>query len=337
MKMIKTAIAALAVTCVASLPAYAKDFNLKFQSSDSSGNPTFVLEKEWAERVSAASDGRLSIEMLPVDAVVKYNETHDAVGAGILGGHITATAYISGKDPAFALIGNTVGAWGSPYEMLRYVNYGGGKELMNELLNPYGIQFLGATSNGLEAFISKKPLDGVDDLKGLKLRAPEGLVQKVFAAAGASPVNLPGSEVFTALDKGVIDAADYTVFSANHSAGMHDVARHPVYPGFHSMPLIEVSMNKKTWDSLPGDLKALLAMSVNDLAMDMTSQMFMKDLEAVAVAAEAGIQIHDWSQSERARFRTIARDQWSKIASSSANAQKVFNSLTGYMKSQGLL
>lgn len=337
MKFLGKLMIASAITCFAALPAMAQTFTLKMQSSDPAGNPTFVIEQEWAEKVTAASGGRLKVEMLPVDSVVKYNETHDAVGAGILGGHITATGYISGKDPAFALIGNTVGAWSSPYEMLRYVNYGGGKELMNELLNPYGLHFIGATSGGLEAFVSKVPLNGVADLKGLKMRAPEGLVQKVFAAAGAAPVNLPGSEVFTSLDKQVIDAADYTVFSANHAAGMHDVAKHPVYPGFHSMPLVEVSVNKAMWDKMPKDLQNILEMSVNHLALDMTSQLFMKDLEAVADARAKGITIHDWSQDERAKFRAIAQAQWKAIASKGANAQKVFDSLTSYMTSQGLL
>lgn len=337
MKSLSTVIMATATFCALAAPIFAQEFNLKFQSSDPAGNPTFAIEQAWAERVSAASAGRLVIEMLPVDAVVKYNETHDAVGMGILDGHITATGYFSGKDPAFALIGNTVGAWGSPYEMLRYLNYGGGDELMNELLNPYGIQFIGATSSGLEAFVSSVPLDGVDDLQGLKLRAPEGLVQEIFAAAGAAPVNLPASEVFTSLDKGVIDAADYTVFSANHAAGLHDVAAHPVYPGFHSMPLIEVSITKATWDTIPADLQVLLEMSVNDLALDMTSRSFMNDLEAVAAATAAGIEIHDWSQEERARFRAIAQAQWRIIATRSDNAKRVFDSLSAYMTSQGLL
>lgn len=337
MKSLRVKVLTTIAAAVTAMSVSAAEYNLKFQSSDPAGNPTFKIEQEWAEKLSAATNGRVNIEMMPVNSVVKYNETHDAVGAGILGGHITATAYISGKDPAFALIGNTVGAWGSPYEMLRYVNYGGGKELMNELLNPYGVEFIGATSGGLEAFVSAKPLNGVADLKGLKMRAPEGLVQKVFAAAGAAPVNLPGSEVFTSLDKKVIDAADYTVFSANHAAGMHDIAPHPVYPGFHSMPLVEVSINKATWDGMPADLKEIIEMSVNHLALDMTSQLFMKDLEAVADAQAKGITIHNWSADERAKFRAIARDQWVEIAGQGANAQKVFESLTSYMKSQGLL
>jgi len=337
MTMFRSGLMAAAVLCMATLPVFAVDHTFKFQSSDPAGNPTYALEQQWAERLAAASGGRIAVKMLPVDAVVQYNETHDAVAAGILDGHITATSYIAGKDPAFALLGNTVGAWGSPYEMLRYINYGGGKRLMNELLNPYGLQFIGATSNGLEAFVSKVPLKGVDDLKGLKLRAPEGLVQEVFAAAGSAPVNLPSSEVFTSLDKGVIDAADYSVFSANQAAGLNTVARHPVYPGFHSLPLIEISMNKAKWDALPADLKALITMSVNDLALDMTSQMFMQDLAKVAEARAAGIEIHDWSQEERARFRAIAQKRWADIAARGPNAKKAYDSLTGYLTSQGLL
>lgn len=151
------------------------------------------------------------------------------------------------------------------------------------------------------------PVGSVADLKGLKLRAPEGLVQSVFAAAGASPVNLPGSEVYTGLSKGVIDAADYTVFSTNHSAGLHEVAQHPVYPGFHSLPLLEVVMDLDEWKA------------VNEARED------------------PSITIHDWSAEERKKFRAIAREQWKIYAEQSPNAQKVYESVSGFLESQGLL
>ncbi|NRA56092.1 MAG: TRAP transporter substrate-binding protein DctP, partial [Gammaproteobacteria bacterium] len=191
----------------------AAEFNLKFQSSDNAGNANYVLMQDWANSIDKLTAGVVSVEMLPAGSIVKHTETLESVGSGILDGHITATGYFSGKDPAFGLLGNTVGAWGDPAEMMDFINNGGGRELYEELLSPYGVQFLGATATGLEAFVSKVPLNGVADLKGLKLRAPEGLVQAVFAAAGATPVNLPGSDVYTSLDKGLIDAADYTVFS----------------------------------------------------------------------------------------------------------------------------
>ncbi|MEP3257030.1 MAG: TRAP transporter substrate-binding protein DctP, partial [Roseibium sp.] len=248
-KFSKIALATVAIGAIAS-SALAADFEFRFQSSDPAGNPNFQLQQGWAESVSDKTGGRVAIELLPVESIVAHNETQDAIVAGILDGHITDTSYFSGKDPAFGLVANPVGAWSSPDEMFAFMDNGGGKELMNELLEPYGLHFIGATTPGLEAFVSKVQLNGVDDLKGLKMRAPEGLVQQVFAAAGAAPVNLPGSEVFTALDKGVIDAADYTVFSTNHAQGMHGVAPFPVYPGFHSMSLVEISMSKAKWDAL---------------------------------------------------------------------------------------
>lgn len=335
--MKKAALAAIVVTGFAT-QALAQDFALKFQSSDPAGNPNYILEQEWAARVSAASGGRLAIEVLPVGSIVEYNETQDAVAAGILDGHLTDPSYFTGKDPAFGLIANPVGAWSDPTEMLRFMKYGGGTEVMRDLQDDYGLYFIGASSAGLEAFVSKVPLDGVDDLKGLKLRAPEGLVQEVFAAAGAAPVNLPGSEVFTSLDKGVIDAADYTVFSTNQAQGLHDVAKHPVYPGFHSLPMIEVSMNLEKWNSLPDDLKALMEMAVDDLAYSMVNSLILRDQAAVSEArANPEITVHDWSQEERAKFRSIAVAQWAKVAERSENAKKVYDTLAAYLEKQGLL
>lgn len=316
----------------------AQDYVLKFQSSDPAGNANFILQQEWVEMVSEKSGGVVSIELLPVGSIVSHTETQDAVAAGILDGHVTDTSYFSGKEPAFGLIANPVGAWSAPEQMFDFMNNGGGKELMNELLQPYGLHFIGATTPGLEAFLSKKPLNGVDDLKGLKLRAPEGMVQKVFAAAGAAPVNLPGSEVFTSLDKGVIDAADYTVFSTNQAQGMHDVATHPVYPGFHSMPLVEISINKGIWDSMPADVQEALEQSVVEFAVMQTATLAERDEEAVAEAKASGtVTVHDWSDEERAKFRAIAVTEWEKAAGASAASQQVYDTLVGYLTDQGLL
>ncbi|TMV08462.1 TRAP transporter substrate-binding protein [Ruegeria sediminis] len=338
MKWLKAGLAAGALTAVLSPGATAQEFSFKFQSSDPAGNPNFELQQGWTEAVAEKSGGRIAIELLPVESIVAHNETQDAIAAGILDGHITDTSYFSGKDPAFGLIANPVGAWSDPQEMFDFMTTGGGKELMNELVEPYGLHFIGATTPGLEAFLSKVPLEGVDDLQGLKMRAPEGLVQQVFAAAGAAPVNLPGSEVFTSLDKGVIDAADYTVFSTNHQQGMHDVAPHPVYPGFHSMPLVEISMNKGKWDALPDDLKAVMEETVAEFAQTQVAALAERDMKAVEEAQASGtITVHDWPAEERAKFREIATGEWAKVAERSDNAQKVYDALTTYLKENGLM
>ncbi len=329
--------AAATATLVAS-GALAQEHSFKFQSSDTGGNPNFIRQQGWAESVTELTDGRIEIDLMPVETIVAHNETLDAIAAGILDGHVTDTSYFAGKDPAFSLIANPVGAWSDPQEMFDFMEEGGGNELMNELVEPYGLHFIGATTPGLEAFVSKVPLEGVDDLKGLKVRAPEGLVQRVFAAAGAAPVNLPSSEIFTSLDKGVIDAADFTVFSTNQAQGVNDIAPHPVYPGFHSMPLVEVSLNKAKWDALPDDLKEILTESVRTYRDEQIGIVKEADEAAVAEAEASGtITIHDWSAEERAKFRAIATGEWEKVAQQSENAQKVYDTLTAYLAERGLL
>ncbi|ANQ29435.1 C4-dicarboxylate ABC transporter substrate-binding protein [Vibrio natriegens] len=338
MNIIQKSLTSAISLALLSTSAFAADFNFKFQSSDPSGDKNFQVQKEWTERVEQMSGGRIEIDLLPVGAVVKHTETLGAIKMGVIDGHITATGYFTGQDPAFGLIGNMVGAWSDTRQLLQYINYGGGYELMTELYAPYGVKYIGGSTTGVESFVSKVPLHGVDDLKGLKLRAPEGLVQQVFAAAGATPVNLPGSEVFTGLSKGVIDAADYTVFSTNHQAGMNDIATHPVQPGFHSLPTIDISMSQKKWDKLPADLQEIMTVSVRDFAEDITTQLRIADQKAVKEAeANPNITIHDWSEEERKKFRLIAMGEWEKYAELSPNAKKVYDSITTYLKDSGLL
>ncbi len=338
MKAMTRTLIAAAVTGLVSMSAMAADFKLKIQSSDPSGDRNFQIQQNWADRVEKMSGGRIDIDLLPVGAVVKHTETLSAIKMGILDGHVTATEFFSGQDPAFGLLGNMVGAWSDTTQLLQYMNYGGGNELLTELYKPYGVHFIGASTTGVESLVSKKPLDGVADLKGLKLRAPEGLVQQVFAAAGATPVNLPGSEVFTGLSKGVIDAADYTVFSTNQKAGMNDIAVHPVQPGFHSLPLIDISISQKKWDKMPADLQQILETSVRDFSYDITTQLKIADQAAVKEAsANPKITIHNWSDEERKKFCEIARSQWKVFAERSPNAQKVYDSVTQFLENNDLL
>ncbi len=322
----------------ANIAQASESFKLKFQSSDNSGSENFIAQQLWAKNLAVLSNNVLLVEMLPTGTIVKHTETLDAIGAGVLDGHITALGYFSGKDPAFGLLGNTVGAWSDPNELLMFMEFGGGNKLVSQLLKPYGVTSLGASTTGLEAFVSKIPLNGVDDLKGLKLRAPEGLVQAVFAAAGASPVNLPGSEVFTSLDKGVIQAADYTVFSTNDQQGLHKIAPHPVYPGFHSLPLINIAMNTKKFNKLPKHLQKLLKSSVIVFSRNITGRLKIKDLISVAKARKnPNITIHNWSDKERKKFRAIAQSQWKKYAQKSPNAKIAYKVLTSYFVDHGLL
>ena len=216
-----------------------------FQSSDQAGEIAFKVQEKWAYLVYHASNGRIKIQITGAGSVVEHNQTLESVGSNIIQGDITDPSYFSGKDSAFSLIGNLIGAWSSPWDFIRFMYYGGGFDLHNELLNNYGVELLSVSTVGTEAFVSKKPIKNINDLQGVKLRAPEGLVQDLFRSLGAAPVNLPGSEVYTSLEKGVIDASDYSIFARNQSQGMNDIGKYPIYPGWHSTPANQLTINKK--------------------------------------------------------------------------------------------
>jgi TRAP-type C4-dicarboxylate transport system substrate-binding protein len=336
---VKTTVGAiLAAAVITAVPAIAQEYSWTFQTSETAGEPGFVNKQKWAEEVARMSDGRIAIEILPIGAVVPHTETLQAVGAGILQGHLTDPSYFAGQDPAFAMMGNLVGAWSDPFELLGFMDSGGGNELYAELIEPYGVHFIGAAATEPEAFISKVPIRHVEDLAGVKLRAPEGMVYEIFAKAGAAPVALPGSEIFTALDKGVVDAADNTVFATNQAQGLHEFAHYPMYPGFHSLPLIDMSMNKEIWDGLPEDLQAILTDSVDVFRFNHIYSVRQLDAAAVAEVREMPeVEIINWSNEDRQKFRQIAQEEWQNWAGRSEMTQKYYDAVTTYLTNRGLL
>ena len=190
MKMWQKFLTTLAMVVVFAGTSVAADYTWTFQTSGAAGDDVYRFLQEWAGWVKEDSKGRINIQVLPADAVVKYTETLDAVGANIIQGDFTDPSYFAGKDPAFSLIGNMVGAWSHPSQLFDMMANGGGAEIFDKLLNTYNVKLLGVASTGVEAFVSKIPIRKVDDLKGVKLRAPQGMVNNVFTAVGATPVNL---------------------------------------------------------------------------------------------------------------------------------------------------
>ena len=154
MRKFNSIMAMAVVAFAAAVPGatLAADYNWTFQTSETAGEPGFVNKTKWAEEVGRLSGDRIAIEILPIGAVVPHTDTLDAVGAGILQGHLTDPSYFAGKDPAFSLMGNLVGAWSDPFELLGYMQSGGGNELYRELVEPYGVHFIGAAATEAEAF-----------------------------------------------------------------------------------------------------------------------------------------------------------------------------------------
>ena len=316
MKLGKKFLAVLTMFVMLSGTAFAAEYNWTLQTSGAAGDDVTRFLEQFAQWVKEDTSGRIDISIMPADSVVKYTETLDAVGANIIQMDSTDPSYFAGKDPAFSLIGNMVGAWSDPYQLFDMMQNGGGFQIFDKLLNRYNVKLLGVACTGVEAFVSKVPIRKVEDLKGVKLRAPQGMVNNVFTAVGATPVNLPGSEVYTSLEKGVIDASDYTVFATNQAQGMNDIARYPIYPGFHSMPTMQLTLNFDVWKSLPIDLRLILQTDIDRFRDYMVREHNLLDKKAVAEAKAKGIEVVSWPPSEVAKFREIAKTQWPKWSNS---------------------
>ncbi len=316
MQMFQKLLTMLVMLTVFAGSAFAAEYNWAIQTSGAAGDDVTRFLNQYAKWVSEDTNGRIQISIMPADSVVKYTETLDAVGANIIQGDVTDPSYFAGKDPAFSLIGNMVGAWSDPSQLFDMMANGGGFQIFDKLLNRYNVKLLAVACTGVEAFVSKKPIRSVADFKGIKLRAPQGMVNNVFTAIGATPVNLPGSEVYTSLEKGVIDASDYTVFATNQAQGMNDIARFPIYPGFHSMPTMQMTLNLDVWNSLPEDLQQIVQKDAIRFRDYMIEEHHKLDAKAVAEAKAKGIEVVSWPSSEVAKFREIAKTQWPKWSNS---------------------
>lgn len=318
-------------------PAGAQEYRWTMQSLWQAGSINHGVFEEFCADIKTLTGGRLEIQPMPVGTLVAYNETLDHVGSGILDGHQSGSGYFAGKDPGFAMLSEFPGAYENAYQMQMWFEYGGGRELARDLYGRFNVYYIGSIWHGMESIPSKKPLRSVDDLKGVKMRIPEGLNQEIFKKIGAAPVNIPGSEVYTSLDRGVIDATDWGTLGMNVDLGYHKIAPFQIYPGFHSLPMGDVCVNVDRWNELPDDLKAIVETAVRDFARNMIQQMELADAAAAQTARDQGVELVTWTKEERHRFRLIAADVLKTFATRSDMAQRIYDSHMAFLKTLGLL
>jgi TRAP-type mannitol/chloroaromatic compound transport system substrate-binding protein len=309
----------------------------KMQSLWQAGSVNQKIFEDWAKRVKEATNGRIEIETLAVGTIVAYTETVDAMTNGILDAHHSGGPYFSGKEPALALIGDLNGGFETPYQAQMWFEYGGGLELAREIYKRFNIQYVGPVWWGVESVPARKPLRTLAEFKGVKMRVPEGLGAEIWRRAGVGVVTLPGSEVHTALERGVIEATDWGTLGMNNDLGYHKIAKYPLYPGFHSMPAAEVAVTMPKWNALSPDLKVMFEMAVRDFAREMVQRIAMEDLKASEQAKAAGVELVNWSPEERKRFRQVSQQAWADWAKKSPAAQRVYESQVSFLKRLSLL
>ena len=331
----KTAIAAAAICLVASA-ALAETTTLRIQTHYTPESLSGKNAAMFVDDVQTMSNGEIQIEMFYSSSVVKSVETFDAAATGILDCDMTGGAYQTGKNPAFQFVGDIMGGYDTPYQQLSWLLVGGGKEAAQKLYNKYGMQLIGWWVVGQESLSSIKPIRNADDFKDWKFRSPPGMETKIFEKLGAKPIVMDFSEVFTALQTGIIDGADYSILANNDSIGLYDIAKYATYPGFHSMPSDHLACNKAKWDAMPESHRRIMEVAMEKLALRQALAGEKANNEAAAKLRANGITIENWSPEDRRKFHGAAQASWDEFATT-PEAKDLVASHKAYLDSLGLL
>ena len=310
---------------------------LRVQTHYAKDHPTGIIYQQWENDVETMSGGSLDIEMFWASSVVGSVETFDAAANGILDCDMTGGAYQTGKNPAFQFVGDIMGGYDTPWQQYSWLYYGGGYDAAQELYNAYGMQLIGWSVYGQESLSSSKPLRGFEDLKGWKFRSPPGLETEIFQGLGASPIVMDFTEIFTALETGIIDGADASGLNNNVGLGLYDLVEHATYPGFHSMPSDHLACNKAVWDGLSESHRRIIETAMQKVSLHAALSNEKKNTEAAAMLTAKGVKLYDWSTEDRAKFRQIAQEAWEGWAKKTPEAAALVKSHKEYLTVLGLI
>jgi TRAP-type mannitol/chloroaromatic compound transport system substrate-binding protein len=269
----------------------AQTVSFKFQSTWPTKDIFHEFAADFVKKVNDMSGGRLRVELLAAGAVVPAFQLIDAVHNGILDGGHGVSAYWFGKNKAFSLFGTGPALGMDANQVLGWMRYGGGQALYDELvgsilkLNVVGFQYGPMGTQPLGWF--KKPITGPNDLKNIKYRTV-GLSADMFKNLGTNVTILPGGEIVPALEKGLIDGAEFNNPSSDRLLGFTDVAKSMMVQSYHQPnETFEILFNKGKFSGLPAELQAVIRHAVDASSSDMSwkaMDRYSKDLEAIKAA-----------------------------------------------------
>jgi TRAP-type mannitol/chloroaromatic compound transport system substrate-binding protein len=267
----------------------------KYQSTWPTKDIFHEMAVDYAKKVNEMTGGRLKLDVLAAGAVVPAFQMQDAVHSGILDAGHGVCAYWYGKHKAFSLFGTPPSFGWDAHSMLGWFYYGGGEALYNELvndilkLNVIGFLYYPMPTQPLGWF--KREVKSPDDLKNIKYRTV-GLSADLFRELGAAVTILPGGEIVPAMDRGLIDAAEFNNPSSDIALGFPDVSKIYMVGSHHQQAeTFEVIFNKAKYNALPAEIKAILryaafAASADNFAM--AHDRYSKDLEEIK---KRGVQV----------------------------------------------
>ncbi|MDA8006651.1 MAG: TRAP transporter substrate-binding protein [Gammaproteobacteria bacterium] len=283
--------------------------------------------QRFAERVGEMSDGRIVVEYFAGGERVKPFDSFDEVASGNAQMYHAADYYWKGKHPSWAYF--TAVPFGLTYtEMNAWIRFGGGQELWDELAAESNLKGLMCGNTGVQmGGWFRKEMNSADDFKGLKMRIP-GLGGDVLTKLGASPVSLPGSQIYENLVSGAIDATEWVGPWNDNAMKFYEAAKYYYYPGMHEPgAMLSCGVNKDFWESLSQADRVMIeaaASMENDVMM---SEYNAKNSEALRrLISEQGVQLRRFNDDIYDAFGRAAAEVFASVVDHSALARRVHNS-----------
>lgn len=286
-----------------------------------------------ANRLREMSNGRLDIKVYGANELVGAFEVFDAVSQGSAQMGHGAAYYWRGKAPVAALFA-TIPFGMNAQEMNGWLHYGGGMELWRKLYGQFNLVPLAAGNSGAQmAGWFNKEINSLDDLKGLRMRIP-GMGGEVLQRAGGLPVSLPGDQVFTSLQTGVIDATEWVGPYNDLALGLFSAAKYYYYPGWHEPgPTLEAMVNKDAWDSLPRDLQLMIETTARMINEDMLSEFVARNNAALkTLLEEHDVQLRRLPDDVLKRLHELSLEVVRESIGDDPLALEIYESYMGFLR-----
>jgi TRAP-type mannitol/chloroaromatic compound transport system substrate-binding protein len=286
-----------------------------------------------ADLVEEMSNGQMQITVYGAGEQVPAFGVFDAVSSGSHQMGHSGGYFWKGKVPAaqfftsvpFGLTADEINAW---------VNRGGGLELWREIYEPFNIYPIPAGNTGTQMFgWFNKEINSLNDIKGLKMRIP-GIGGEVLKEAGGIPVTLPGGELFTALQTGVIDATEWVGPYNDLAFGFHQVAKYYYYPGWHEPgPILEFIVNKDAYASLPSDLQAIVESAARAVNQDMLDEYTARNNSALVELVEKhGVDVRKLPDDVLTELRRLSAEVLDELGQDSEISGRIAQSVMEFKK-----
>ena len=309
----------------------AQTVSMRFQSTWPAKDIFHEYANDFAKKVNDMAGNRLKIEVLPSGAVVPAFQLLEAVNKGTLDGGHGVVAYHYGKNSALALWGSGPGYGMDPNMLLSWHYYGGGKELLEEIYKSTGmdvVSYLYGPMPTQPFGWFKKPVARIEEMKGIKFRTV-GLAVDLYTEQGAAVNPLPGSEIVPALDRGLIDAAEFNNASSDRALGFQDVAKNCMLQSFHqSTEQFEILFNRAKYNALPQELKSIVDYAVQASSADMSWKAVDRNSKDYVELKKAGVRFYKTPDA-------ILRNQleaWDKVSAKKQGENPLFKKVQDSQK-----